>query len=222
MSLKWLFIFVFLMSCSKLDHRTNNIAVDVRQSDAKDMEMDRVILPKITPSCISDFSSCDGGVTLVVGEDKPAYIPFQAFSKFEDGTSLVFNLEGEAEALIGDIKLADGSKERALPPMAGIVEPRENEDIKEIIWHSVGDTIQVSFPRPDFMKIVYDVGLTDVHNLSRPYRHIKGEFTAPIRVRCYTGVPGSGEGVRDSDFSSEFCKKYQKHNHKFPPATPNR
>ena len=208
MPVKNLILFIFLFSCNENLDSNPDVAIDLLVEDSKKD------LLTVTLNCESDFSSCQATAQLKIGQNDNVPRFFLA-SHHTDGTALGFNFEGEAETLEGDVILADASKGRPFPPLAGLVEPRENEEITEIVWDSLGDTIQVSFPRPDFIKVTYDVGLIDRLDLDRPHRRIKGEFTTPISVRCYTGVPGSGSGVRDSDFSSEFCKKYEKHNHQF-------
>ena len=221
MSLRFWIIFILCVSCSRTDFSKKDGADISEFMDVKDVEGGDIL--KVKLNCSSSFSPCMAGVTLIIGEDDGSF-SFKAFSTFEkDQTSLVFSLNGDPKELEGNVVLADTREGRALPPLAGLVKPLDSGNAgesKSIVWQSIGDTIQVSFPRPDVIKIVYDIGLAEVLDLSKPHRRIKGEFTAPIRVRCYTGIPGSGEGVRDSDFSSDFCKKYVKHNYKFPPKPP--
>lgn len=166
----------------------------------------------IGQSCVSDFSDCEPYADLILGDGPDQPVGLWVISAYfpGDDTGLSFFLKGAPKDIEGTLRLNDTRTERATYPYA-VREIRKSKN-KSLFWLSTGDSVDVSFPFPDFVKIVYDINTID-RDSGEEMRY-KGELVAPILARCYndTGA-GTGTGILDPYFSSPFCSQYKKHNH---------
>ena len=182
-------------------------------------EVPPISAPKPTvEKCVSNFMKCESYADLILGDGPNQPIGTWIISAYFPGdeTGLSFFFEGSPDDIKGKIRLNDTRTERAQAPYA-VRSIEKNED-ESVHWLSMGDTIDISYPSPDVVKIVYDINTTlrkGGQIVDKEMRY-KGEIVAPILARCYNDTgEGTGTGILDPNFSSEFCSQFKKHQYQF-------